>query len=558
MTVSRGTLVAADAVNLTGQSVTASKGTLSANSDGAVTLTGQAVTAARGTLAPSSAVPLTGSSVTVAAGTPLAARSAALTGLSTTASIGTLAPSTSVSLTGASVTVSKGAVSTGAIGSIFSGVQGVWLCGTPIENFQRDDLAASATVAGYSTRASYGANGTFGRWRDLSGNANDATQTNDAQEGAPLHNSTWDYIGNVFDDLSVPNIGGSTTGFYFAAALGIGSYYGTLYSDKATATGNTGIRIYHTADGDGSNGLHYVAISAGSDANHASDPVANPQGVASSNPTKQVLLTVPAGTNFHNGDFTPFVVQFYYDGTYFWGRLNGDAWVRSSASVTLSAGSTTARLNSNRGVDYGNSGTDFYDVVVTKNFVPSSTQMDAVLSYLTQRSTSGATAALTGVSLTTARGTLVPQAGAGTILTGKTVTPAAGAFTPSLAVPLIGQSVTVSTGTPLGARSAPLTGQSVTAAAGTLSAGVSVPLVGKALAVSKGAFPQSGFVAVLLGQQASVAAGQLGAEVFLPWAGVDNTQDGLWTPVPTPQTPGWQPAEDAASPAPAGWTKVSS
>lgn len=113
VTASGGTLTPAFAVPLTGQSATAARGTLTPTL--ALALTGSALTTAGGALTSTFAVPLTGQVATTAPGTLTPAFSIPLTGQSATAAGGTLTPTsgaadTNVALTGLSVTTARGSL----------------------------------------------------------------------------------------------------------------------------------------------------------------------------------------------------------------------------------------------------------------------------------------------------------------------------------------------------------------------------------------------------------------------------------------------------------------
>jgi hypothetical protein len=93
-------------VALTGQSLTASAGTLTPATS--VPLTGSALAASAGTLAPALSVALSGSGLTASTGTLTVSNSVALSGSSLTAAPGTLAPALSVALTGAALSIVAG------------------------------------------------------------------------------------------------------------------------------------------------------------------------------------------------------------------------------------------------------------------------------------------------------------------------------------------------------------------------------------------------------------------------------------------------------------------
>ena len=229
----------------------------------------------------------------------------------------------SVTLLGLNVTATAGTFTPGNsnVGSIYNGgVSGFWLDAKPISNFESLDTGGSVLSA-------YGNN--YGKWLDLSPNGNHAVEPVSGNRGFAT-NSTWRYYANTFDDLTVPNAGGSTTRFYFAAALGLSTYYGTIYSERGTSTSNNGLRIYHNADGVGSNSV--IGFCAGSAADHV-DGYGDPNANAAS----QVVM--PLGTQFVNPDpNNVFVLECWYDGTYLWGSINGATPTRSTNPVTITVG----------------------------------------------------------------------------------------------------------------------------------------------------------------------------------------------------------------------------
>ncbi len=99
-------------VALTGQSVTASKGTLTPEFD--FTATGQGATASAGTVVPGIGVTPTGQGVTATTGALTASATLALTGESSTATTGTLGPEIDLTLSGKSVTASEGTLTVGS------------------------------------------------------------------------------------------------------------------------------------------------------------------------------------------------------------------------------------------------------------------------------------------------------------------------------------------------------------------------------------------------------------------------------------------------------------
>jgi hypothetical protein len=110
LTASAGTLTVSNAVPLSGSALAASAGTLTASNS--VALSGSSVTAAAGTLSPSLAVALSGLAASLSAGTLTVSVggdvSVALTGQSLAASAGTLTPSHSVPLSGSALAPAAG------------------------------------------------------------------------------------------------------------------------------------------------------------------------------------------------------------------------------------------------------------------------------------------------------------------------------------------------------------------------------------------------------------------------------------------------------------------
>lgn len=89
-------------VDITGQSATASAGTVTATDD--LVLGGQSATSAAGTLTPTTTIALSGQAATTSAGTLVPASAVALGGAGSTASAGDVSPSTSVALAGQAAT----------------------------------------------------------------------------------------------------------------------------------------------------------------------------------------------------------------------------------------------------------------------------------------------------------------------------------------------------------------------------------------------------------------------------------------------------------------------
>lgn len=411
-----------------------------------------------------------------------------------------------------------------AVSDAFSGgVVGCWFDADTISDFQ-DAAEGGSDLSAYSTRATYGANGLFGLWKDLSGNGNNALQTNIFERGCPINESAWQFAGNVYEDLTVANVGGSTSSFYFAAAMALGSYYGTIYSDQTTSTASNGFRIFHNADGDGTNPLIIFTANGGGGSSTT-------EGNPNINSGTQVRLDT-GGTVFANGSFSNiFVLECWYNGSRLYARINAGTTSQSSSTLSVSAGSSTAYINSNRGTDYGGSGLDIYGLIITRNSLPSAALRDEIAVYLLDKTQNGGAAGLTGNSLAVSTGNLSAPSGKTASLTGRALTLSRGTLTPALAMPLTGQSGTLSQGTlvPVSVRSLtgsvlmpnhgtmvatlslPLTGLALTTATGTLNTGndKSSALAGQALTLSQGALTTSTGVG-LTGQSLAVAKGDFG------------------------------------------------
>lgn len=97
-------------VSVTGQSVTASAGTVSETIDSNVSVTGQSITCSAGTVVPSVAFTVAGIALTASAGTAIGADAKPVTGQSATASAGAVVPSVAAFATGPSVTASAGTI----------------------------------------------------------------------------------------------------------------------------------------------------------------------------------------------------------------------------------------------------------------------------------------------------------------------------------------------------------------------------------------------------------------------------------------------------------------
>lgn len=109
-------------INLSGQAVTCSAGTLGVSHSNA--LSGQAATASAGTLTPVLSFGLTGTAVTASAGTLSYESALALLGQALTASAGTISPALSLALAGQGVTASAGTLIAFIVADAAEGVGG--------------------------------------------------------------------------------------------------------------------------------------------------------------------------------------------------------------------------------------------------------------------------------------------------------------------------------------------------------------------------------------------------------------------------------------------------
>ena len=313
-------------------------------------------------------------------------------GADTLASTGTVAVAGSLAVTEAATDafLALGPTEDAPAAAFTGGELGFWLDATPAGRFE--DLSSGGTpLTAYDTTRSANTK-LVGKWIDRSGNNYNALEPNTANRGNIVTLDGYRYFLEETDDLTVANAGGSTTEFYFAAAISIASYYGTLFSDQSTATATNGLRIFHSADGNDVVPMMVFAANGNGGTGGA-------QGsITAGNAANQVRLDLSAigHTLYSNpSDEIMFVVEFWYDGTRLYGRLNGGTTIQSTNTVSLSAGGTTAYLNSNVGTDVGSGGTDFYEVVCTKNHLPDATTRDSIYAYLVERIVNNATLAVT-------------------------------------------------------------------------------------------------------------------------------------------------------------------
>lgn len=392
-----------------------------------------------------------------------------------------------------------------AILDAFSGgVQGFWFDAVPISNFY--DLASGGSaLAAYSTRDTYGANGHFGRWIDLSGNNNHGLQTDSANRGSPLNQETWHFVGNLFDDLLIADVGGSTTGFYFAIACAMGSYYGTLFSDQNTASSNNGFRLYHNADGDGTHAL--ICFTANGVANGVTE-----QGEPLQSTSLQVHADTGGSVYANASLFNVMVLQCWYDGSRLYLQKDAGAAVASTSTLTVNAGGTTAYLNSNVGTDFGSAGLDVFAAIMTKNSVPSAAIRDEILAYMTDKIQSGGARGLTANLLTTAQGTITAPAGSLAALSGQSMTFSQSSPAPARELILSGEAVTSAGGSVGTSRTVRFTGQAMNTAKGTVSPERGPALTGQSITAYTGDVNEPGETKVrLAGQAATVSAGSVNA-----------------------------------------------
>lgn len=128
------------------------------------------------------------------------------------------------------------------------------------------------------------------------------------------------------------------------------------------------------------------------------------------------------------------------------------------------------------------------------------------------------------------------DAGVTVALTGQSLTVARGTLTPTVAFALAGQSLTAARGQVL--QGAPLTGQSVTAARGSLTPATSIALTGQSVSVARGsvAVGSNDVTVALTGLAAFIAQGSINPQTITPptrprtqgWT--KATPTGSWTP----------------------------
>lgn len=127
MSASQGAMAYSAALALVGAALAASQGSITANAGSNVTvnLTGQAMTAALGTLSPAKQATLTGQSASSAAGTLTVALARTLSGQSVPVSQGTVAVVRALTLLGIPCTVSQGAITAQAGGNVTVELTGI-------------------------------------------------------------------------------------------------------------------------------------------------------------------------------------------------------------------------------------------------------------------------------------------------------------------------------------------------------------------------------------------------------------------------------------------------
>lgn len=439
-----------NAVALTGQGATTGFTNPVATYDAA--LVGQAATSGYGSVGTDESVALTGQAGTSGLTSPTAASDVPLVGRSATTGYGTVTPSSAVA-------DAPEAVYTGS-------VAGFWLDATPISRF---DTTTSSGVA----CTAYG--DLFGRWHDRSGNNYDLYITDNAQRGfADTQTSpeNWRLYGYLPHNQpgTIDTAGGSSTAFYFAAAVTVRSYYGTIYSDVSSSNANTGFNIRHNADDNA------VTFSAGTGSSRVTITKTRPFPAAFGTPS----------------DTQPWVIEAWWDGTNLNLGIDG-VYATPVACGTVSAGQTTvllgettnATLKAPGAVDDDPCGLHLYEVVQAKNSVPSVATRDAVRAYLTDRITSGGARGLVGQGTTSAAGAVVVDSN-NVALTGQAATSGYSNPVANNAVALTGQAATSGYSNPVAVHDAALVGQGATGGYGSVGTSESVALTGVAATASKG------------------------------------------------------------------------
>jgi hypothetical protein len=329
--VAAASIASASEVTANGVLAVYQNGAATIASDSALTAAGQRVAQGQVAIASESAVIATGALIT--------------SGQATVAS-------------SSSVTAAAAIIYGDAPSEIFSGtgVNGTWLDSTPLTRFQTTSTSGTA-ISAYGDR--------FGRWVDRSGNARDPTTTaTDSTRPQAVQGTSpndWRFYGFLRDTvLSAAAIGGTNaTGFYCAFAGQPTNYYGELFSDVNTT--NTGFRLLHDADGNGT--VPQFIFSAGTGSARVEVRIA----------TGNTIFTNPPAN-------TPSVIECWWDGSQIHIRRNGGTAVSASCS-TVSAGTSDLRFNGN--LDASHKGFNIYELVSTKTHLPASDVRGRVRDYLT-------------------------------------------------------------------------------------------------------------------------------------------------------------------------------
>ncbi len=474
-------------VNLTGQAITASAGTiLPARS---LSLVGQAVATALGTLTPARSLPLTGTAITASQGTITASSggnvTVSLTGGSVTASLGTLSPSKSIALSGQPATAAAGTLtpakafaltgqaSTSAAGTITADPQSyVVVVGTP------DPTSAYRITATPDISS-----GDWIQWRGVGG-------------GAPptglsvLSDATWMFSsGNTPAnfDVRISDDGGATWGSWATQSVGVTvALTGLAATASAGTAGNT-----HAITPTG----QAVTASAGTLTRALSITLTGSAVTASAG---SIVAAVAAALNGLGLSIAQGTISVSAGGNVTVGLTGLGATAAQGAMVpsivaTLSGVSSTSAQGS---VALGKAFTIAgLQVAASQGSLALSAALQLVGSALTiaQGSISvtaggNVTVNITGQQLAAALGTLSPAAAAA--LTGGTATTAAGVVSIQRALALLGLPATVTQGT-------------ITAQGGT---GVTVNLTGLVMALTGGSLSPE-MATVLQGTGIQVDAG---------------------------------------------------
>lgn len=418
----------------------------------------------------------------------------ALTGQSMTASRGTLPPVSAVTLAGQSTTASRGSMfgreaNGDAPEAAFSATQsGFWMEPRPVGRFETTSSSGTRVTAYNTTSA--GAN-VWGRWRDRSGYGRDAVSG--ASGTYPFFKNGWRYTAEVADRATIANGGGSTSAFYIALAFAPYNYYGTLFSDLGTVGANVGFRLHH--DGDGNGTIPQYIFSAGNgtsrievriDAGHtlfANPPANTPlileawydgsnlflskDGAAPTQSASTVTVSAGSSTAVLNA-ITPATAtgdDVMNGGTEYYEVISvKNAVPDSTTRNAIRAYLTTQITDPAAGI-----------TLAGKTVTPSGGTL-----------VPASAVTLAGNAVTASRGALAPSNAL--TLTGQSASASRGTLTPSNVAALTGQATAASSGSLSAASgfSVVLTGQQVTTVRGTLGSASTVSVAGQQVFVARG------------------------------------------------------------------------